>query len=130
MIILLVSAFVLPFGYAYAESAGWVPGLGDSGLDMSDPVVQKCVEVADAVETGSDVGKTGATCECVPPGEFDAERYSSNSEKVDEATTLFLISCTLPNDQQMVFPIRHVKPEFVDNVTNGTLAGTNVSVVQ
>lgn len=103
--ILLVGVAVV----SYVPLDTLVPG---SGSAAGSEVVQYCERTATAVEEESELPE-GTTCDCVPPGTFDESRFSV-AEKVDNATELFLVQCTLPNDQDIVFPIRRVVNESIN----------------
>lgn len=128
LIVFLLLAFLLPFGYVYADSQGWL-GASES---VADPeLVAYCEDVADAVQGNASI--QGTTCDCVLPGEFDESQFSSDVEEVDEATDLFLIDCELPNDQNIIYPIRVVRDESVDlndTVPNGSAPGNGTAVLQ
>lgn len=85
---------------------------GGQQTTASPELVAYCEETAAAVEANATLPQ-GTTCDCVPPGTFDERRFSV-SEKVDNATELFLVSCTLPNDQDFIFPVRRVNNESIN----------------
>lgn len=126
LLVALALIVALPFGYQYAASEGHLDGLpwvGD-GSSADPAVVQYCEDTATAVEENASLPR-GTSCDCVPPGTFDESRYSV-AEKVDEVTELFLVKCTLPSDQNLVFPVRKIVNESI----NASEQLPNTTVVQ
>lgn len=74
-------------------------------------IVRQCKADAKAAQENSTLRQWGAKCSCVPPDQVNQERYSV-ADKVDNATDIYLIKCTLNDDAPLkspvVLPVRRV----------------------
>lgn len=112
---ILVGGLVL----AMAAAVGY-PHISDMFTEPSD-IVKQCRSEAKAAETNSSLTQWNPTCTCIPPDKVDERRFTV-SDKVDEATTIYLIRCKLPEDAPLdspfVIPVRRItNHSAIDNTS-------------
>lgn len=116
LLVFIVAAAVLPLGYSMLS--------GDQAIAPDSELEQYCVDVADSVEANATFADRVKDCRCIPPEQVKGDRFQT-PEKVENATQLFLVSCTLDTGQTQVFPIRRIRDGYT-----GDLNQTNASVLQ
>lgn len=114
LLIALAALVVVPFGYTFASSQGLI---GDTlPADVDPEVVEYCEDVAEGVEEDAEFGEE-TQCDCIPPGQFDEERYQTAEDEVRAVTELFLVECSFPHGQDMTFPIGYIPEDVEANMT-------------
>ncbi|MFB6294393.1 MAG: hypothetical protein ABEI97_01405 [Candidatus Nanohaloarchaea archaeon] len=118
ILVFLVAAAVLPLAYSTMS--------GGSDFTPETELEKECVSYADAVEANASVA--GITeCNCIPPDQVDEDRLNT-PQKVKNASTAFMITCTLDNGQQLgPFAIWRVRDGYAGdlNQTNATVLDKN-----
>ncbi len=115
LLVFLVAAVVLPLGHSLVT--------GDSEVTPETDLEQECVSYADAVEANATVAGI-SECNCIPPDRVD-EATLDTPEKVKNASTAFMITCTLDSGQEIgPFAIWRVDDDY-----GGDLNQTNATVL-
>lgn len=115
LLVFIVAAAVLPFGYSLMSQ--------DSGVSPDTALEQYCVDLAADVEANASFAGRIDSCRCVPPDQVPEQRFQA-PDKVENATQLFMVSCTLDSGQKQMFPVRRIREGYT-----GDLNRTNASVL-
>ncbi len=99
LLVALAAAVVIPAGYSFVSGDGFEP---------ETDIEKYCVDLAENVESNH---TQIDSCSCVPPSQVDDSRFDA-PEKVVNATELFLLDCATEDGQDLVFPIRRLKPGY------------------
>ncbi|MDY6769595.1 MAG: hypothetical protein SVU88_01345 [Candidatus Nanohaloarchaea archaeon] len=119
LLVFIVAAGVLPFAYSAMT--------GSNGGDFTPEteLERECVSYADAVEANASASASIKDCRCTPPDQVNEERLAT-PEKVKEASTAFLITCTLEGGRTIgPFAIWRIRDGYA-----GDLNRTNASVLE
>lgn len=122
---------VLVFIVLLAGSVAIGNAMLNQGWEPTTDVERYCVDLAATIESNISIGTPVEGCDCIPPTRVNESRFQA-PDKVENATTLFLIRCRFTDGSEKVFPIRRILPNSSLNATNGTgtvVNGTNASVL-
>ncbi len=126
LLIALLSIVVVPAGYMYVDSQGWIGSDIPAGVDAE--IVSACEEYSEAIETGAQL-PAGTTCGCLYSGQFDEDRYQV-AEYVENKTELFLVQCSRPGEDSLTIPIRYIPEEIEEDLTDDELEDLNATSAQ
>ncbi|MDY6769152.1 MAG: hypothetical protein SVW02_03545 [Candidatus Nanohaloarchaea archaeon] len=115
LLVFIIAAAVLPFAWGMLSS--------DAPVTPETPVERYCVNLAADVEANASFAGRIDSCRCVPPDEVPEQQFQA-PDTVENATSLFLVSCTLDNGEKQVFPVRRIREGYT-----GDLNRTNASVL-
>ncbi|MDY6774164.1 MAG: hypothetical protein SVS85_03090 [Candidatus Nanohaloarchaea archaeon] len=116
LLVVLVAAAVLPFGYSLMNSGG--------GFTPDTGIERYCVGLAADIEANVSFADRIKDCRCVPPEDVNESRFSA-PEKVVNATRLFLISCKMETGGKQIFPIRRIREDYA-----GEMNRSNTSLLR
>lgn len=120
LLVFILAAFIAPFAYSY---------LTGPETTASDETLQFCRDTAEGVETNAT--PPGTTCECIPPGTFNEQPYTT-AEEVKNLTDLFLVRCDIPDQEQdFILPVRRIENNTAVNETlGGNISGNGTTVLE
>lgn len=113
LLIILVLGVAVPVGL-------WAT---PDGTDIPDTEIGRyCQDLAANIEANVSFSRQVDGCRCIPPSRVNESRFPA-PDRVENATTLFLVECTLDDGSTQVFPVRRI----TENISTGNLSGTNVT---
>lgn len=95
------------------------------GFTPETELERYCVNVSASVEANSSISDAVSSCTCIPPGQFDEDRFQTD-ENVENATELFLVQCDLEQGDTYTIPVRRIKDGYGDNINETNVSGTGI----